>query len=263
MDGGDVSTGTVQWLAAKLSAVKVAEIDPAGFFIYNFPGSMEVSALFRPHTKIADGRIEAFQPPENVFLCDQQNRLVLFIGKEPNLNWEAFADCIFGVCSRMGVTSLYFVGSYAGMVPHTREPRLTSAVSDDGLRSVLEQYGLRFADYEGPASLSTHLMAHVGKRGFRMASLVAEIPAYVQGTNPKSIEAVIRKLTGLLDLEVDVDELEATASAWEQRVSEAVQDKEDLTELIARLEEGYDNEVFDTEMGDLKAWLVQQGIRVD
>ena len=30
-----------------------------------------------------------------------------------------------------------------------------------------------------------------------------------------------------------------------------------------KLEEGYDGEVFDTELGDLKTWLEQRGIRVD
>ncbi|MHC4671950.1 MAG: PAC2 family protein, partial [Planctomycetota bacterium] len=43
MDGGDVSTGTVEWLIDNLDTQKVAIIDPEGFYIYNFPGSMEVS----------------------------------------------------------------------------------------------------------------------------------------------------------------------------------------------------------------------------
>ena len=33
MDGGDVSTGTVQCLVDKLGAEKLAEIDPNGFYI--------------------------------------------------------------------------------------------------------------------------------------------------------------------------------------------------------------------------------------
>ena len=38
MDGGDVSTGTVQRLVELLSADPIAEIDPEPFYIYNFPG---------------------------------------------------------------------------------------------------------------------------------------------------------------------------------------------------------------------------------
>ena len=39
-----------------------------------------------------------------------------------------------------------------------------------------------------------------------MAALVAEIPAYVQGRNPKCIEAVTRRLAGILGLQVRLDE---------------------------------------------------------
>ena len=141
--------------------------------------------------------------------------------------------------------------------------RLTSAVSDESLRPTMAQYGMRLANYEGPASFSTCLFSQAGARGLRMASLVAEIPAYIQGTNPKCIEAVVRKLAGILGLQMNLDELRTAAGTWEQRVNEALKDKSDLATLVGKLEEGYDSEVFDTELGDLKAWLEQQGIRVD
>ncbi|UCD27575.1 MAG: PAC2 family protein [Planctomycetota bacterium] len=263
MDGGDVSTGTVEWLVNTLGAQKAAKIDPEGFYIYNFPGSMEMSALFRPFTKIEDGSIKQYQPAENTFFCHEENNLLLFKGKEPNLNWAQFADCIFSICSQLGVSELYFVGSYAGMVPHTREPRLTSSISDDKLKPMLEQYGINLTNYEGPASFATYLIAQAPHHGFKMVSLVAEIPSYIQGTNPKSIEAVIRKLSALLGLKVNFDELREMGDAWEQRLNEVIQGKTDLAELINKLEAGYDNDVFDTQMSDLKEWLQRQGIRVD
>jgi proteasome assembly chaperone (PAC2) family protein len=263
MDGGNVSTGTVEWLGQTLEARKVAEIDPENFCIYSFPGSMEISALFRPRTKIENGMISAFQPPENTFFCAEQHELVLFHGREPNINWSEFADCIFSFASEAGVSSLYFVGSVGAAVPHTREPRLMSSVSDKRLKPTLERFGITFTDYAGPASFSTHLLAHARSRGFRMASLVAEIPAYIQGTNPKSIEAVIKKLAAILHIEVDLREVHKLSAAWEERLNDVLEQKPDLAKYIRKLEEDYDNEVFDTQMGDLKEWLEQQGIRVD
>ena len=64
MDGGDVSTGTVRRLVDLLGARPFAEIDPEPFYIYNFPGTMEVAALFRPPTEIEGGiiqRLEEYQ----------------------------------------------------------------------------------------------------------------------------------------------------------------------------------------------------------
>lgn len=263
MDGGNVSTGTVEWLTETLGARKVAEINPESFYVYSFPGSMEVSALFRPHTKIEDGVVTAFQPPQNTLFCAEQHQLVLFHGREPDFNWSSFADCIFSFASEVGVSSLYFVGSVGAALPHTREPRLMSTVSDPRLKASLEQFGITFTSYEGPASFSTHLLAHARSHGLRMTSLVAEIPAYIQGTNPKSIEAVIRKLTAILRIEVDLRDVRKLSAAWEERLNAVLEHKSDLARYIRKLEENYDNEVFDTQMGDLKEWLEQQGIRVD
>ncbi len=96
-----------------------------------------------------------------------------------------------------------------------------------------------------------------------MASFVAEIPAYIQGTNPRCIEAVLRKLGAILGLEIGLDELRTLAAAWEERLSRVLERTPDLAKLIRKLEADYDNEVFDTQMGDLKEWLEQRGIRVD
>jgi proteasome assembly chaperone (PAC2) family protein len=87
MNGGEVSLGTVQYLIDKFAAKEFAYLDPEGFFIYNFPGSMEVSALFRPHTKIEDGMIKEYKPPNNMFYCDSERDLIFLLGKEPHLAW--------------------------------------------------------------------------------------------------------------------------------------------------------------------------------
>ncbi len=263
MDGGDVSTGSLGWLLGKLNAQQVAEIQPQGFYIYNFPGPMELSALFRPNARLVEGTVEPPEFPENTFYCDEDNRLILFSGKEPNLAWEAFAESIFSFARQSGVTSIYFIGSYGGSVPHTREPRLTTCVSHDDLKPIMTHYGLRLANYEGPSAFPTYMISIAAARGFRMASLVAEIPPYVQGTNPRCIEAIIRKLLAILEIDVEIEDLQKASAAWEQRVSRALGKKPDVEKLVGKLEEAYDNEVFDTELGDLKEWLEEKGIRLD
>jgi len=263
MDGGNVSTGTVRHLIRRLRAKKLGEIDPEGFYIYSFPGSMEVSALFRPYTKIQDGVLKDYRPPGNTFYSSEPNSLILFQGKEPNFQWPDYAECIFAVASAFDVEMVYFIGSVAGLVPHTREPRLFGSVSEKALKADLEQYGIRSTNYEGPASIVTFLLARAGQRELPMVSLVAEIPAYVQGGNPKCIESVVKRMAGVLGLQIRLDALRARSEAFEKRLNEIVQQKEELANLIKKLEEDYDNEVFDTQMGDLKAWLQQQGIRLD
>jgi len=263
MDGGDVSTGLISTLRRKLRAKPLAKMDSEGFYILNFPGSMEISSLFRPHVKIEDGLVTVFELPTNTFYYSQANDLILFSGKEPNLKWSEYCGCILEVCTRFNVSMIYFVGSVAGLVPHTREPRLFSSVSDESLKPALEQMGIRFSNYEGPGSIITYLTCLANRYGLKLATLVAEIPAYVQGRNHRCIEAVARRLAGMLNIQINLDDLRALGDEVEARLDEIVEKNEELAQRVRELERDYDNEVFDTQMGDLKEWLEQQGIRLD
>src|SRR4051812_34678585 len=80
MDGGMVSSGTVKGLMQNRAVVEIARIDPDPFFIYNFPGSMDIAALFRPQVKYEDGMITELDMPENVFSCDSELNLIFFTG---------------------------------------------------------------------------------------------------------------------------------------------------------------------------------------
>jgi len=246
MDGGDVSTGTVERLVDLLSAEPFADIDPEPFYIYNFPGSMEITALFRPHIEIEDGLVKTITMPENVFYVHEPAQLVLFIGKEPNLHWRSFGDEVFRLARRVDVRRILFVGSFGGAVPHTREPRLYVSCSDSTLLEEMEQYGVRRSGYEGPGSFTSYLMSRAAPEGIDMVSLVAEIPGYLQGTNPMSIAAVTRRLGKILKLSLDLDALRAASTAWELQVSSAVDENDELAEKIHELEVEYDNDLLES-----------------
>ncbi len=245
MDGGDVSTGTVERLVHLLDAVGIAEIDPEPFYIYNFPGSMEVAALFRPHVEIEDGLVGAIDMPANVFYCHTPANLVLFVGKEPNLRWQTFGKCVLHLARKVGVSRILFVGSFGGAVPHTREPRLYVSCSDPEILPQIQRYGLRPSTYSGPGSFTSYLMTQAESAGMQMVSLVAEIPGYLQGTNPLSIEAVTRRLAKILKLPLDLDSLRSASTEWELATSSAVERNEELASEVRRLEEQYDNDLLE------------------
>jgi len=263
MNGGDVSTGTIEYLARKCGADVLGEIDDEAFYLFSFPGSMELSALIRPFCKIEDGLITGYKMPRNALFCCEAQGLILMVGREPNLRWDQYADCVFSLCERFGVSAIWFIGSVAGLVPHSREPRLHASVSDEKLKPMLEQFRVRFSNYEGPASVVTYLTRRAAERGLPMVSLVAEIPAYVQGPNHRCIESAVRQLAGILNVQVPLDDLRAMGDRLERRLDEVLQKHPELLERIRKLEEDYDNDVFNTEMGDLKDWLEQKGIRLD
>lgn len=263
MDGGDVSTGTVECLVEKLGAQPLAEIAGDEFYIYHFPGPMELSALLRPHTRIENGLVAQYEEPRNVFYVHAPANLILFSGREPNLHWRRYAQAVLGLAEMFGVRAIYFMGSVSGVVPHTREPRFTVSASSAQMRAALEPYRMRPANYEGPASVVTYLTHLAGQRGMAMACIVAEIPAYVQGRNVRCIEAATRRMAAILGLQVALDDLRIISDEVERRLNALVAKRTDLAELISKLEQDYDNDVFDNQMGDLKNWLQERGLRVD
>jgi proteasome assembly chaperone (PAC2) family protein len=244
MDGGLVSTGTVRrMMEDRTGLIEVARIEPDPFYIYNIPGSMEVAALFRPEVHMDDGLIRSLEMPTNTFHADPEANLAFFIGKEPNLRWQEFADCIFEVAGRIGVRRIIFMGSFGGTVPHTRDPRLFGSVSHAHLRPLLDEYEVRPSDYEGPASFATLLLSQSAARGIEMISVAAEIPGYLQGLNPLSIEAVARRLSKILNQPVNIDAMRRASNEWEGQVSKAVEKDPELAETVRKLEEQYDNEL--------------------
>ncbi len=243
MDGGSVSTGTVQRLVDLLEARPLAEIEPDTFYLYNFPGPMELAALFRPNIEIVDGLVKTIEMPSAQFFVHEAANLVLFLGKEPNLRWPTFADCMLEVIGAVGARRILFVGSFGGSVPHTREPRLHVTCSHADMLPEMEPYAVRRSAYEGPGSFSSYLMTRVQEVDVRMATLAAEIPGYLQGPNPVCIEAVTRRLAKILRLPLDLAPLRTASTEWELAVTAAIEKDEEMAEKVREMEEAYDNEL--------------------
>ena len=259
MDGGDVSTGTIQYLKFKLQAKKFAEINAQNFYLFNFPGAMLETAQFRPYTKIQDGLITDFQYPQNEFFYDEKNNLILFSGKEPNINWDEYANCIFKIAQEFGVKKIYFVGSVAGPTPHTRGIRISCSVSAEKQKAEHKESGIRFSNYQGPASLTTLLTKLSPEKGIEMTNFVAEIPVYIQTRNPKGIKAVTEKLVRLLKIDIDLTDLSVKSTHFEKRMDGLIHKQPLLASQIKKLEENYDKEYFE-EKGGFEEWLKQHGI---
>lgn len=259
MNGGSVSTGTIEYLRNNLKAKKFAEIDPKNFYVFNLPGAMEQVAQFRPYCKVQNGFLTDFQYPQNEFFCDEKNNLIFFLAKEPNLQWDEYADCIFELGEKFGVKRMYFIGSVAGPIPHTREPRISCYVSSKQQKAQLKDYDVRFTNYEGPASITTLLTKLSEEKGIEMINLVAEIPIYVQTQNPKGMKAITRRLIKLLDIDTDLGELFKRSDDFEKNMNELIAKQPKLAEQVKKLEENYDKEFFD-QKGDFEKWLRQHGI---
>lgn len=263
MDGGEVSTGTIAYLVEELDAVPFGKILPEEFYIYNFPGSMEIASLFRPHARIEEGLVREFDEPANTFYYAAEHNLVLFSGKEPNMRWKTYADCLFSVAQELGVEEMYYIGSVGGLVPHTRDPVFWTSMTDEDLRDALVKEGFGPTNYEGPSSFSTCLLTHAMERNLRMASCVTGIPSYVDGRNVKCVEAIVRKLANILGLSLDLSGLEAETAKFLSDLNKVVKENSKLAERVSQLERFYDQEVGPKSEDDIRNWFERQDLEID
>ena len=208
---------------------------------------MEIAALFRPHVEIEDGLVASIDMPTNIVLLPRagQSGAVHRQGAEP-----ALADVrpsASSSSSRGGWPCSGSCSSARSAGPcRTRASRgCTCRCSDARLLPEMEQ--LRRA----PQRLRRAWLVHQlpddpgPTAGLEMVSLVAEIPGYLQGTNPLSIEAVTRRLAKILNCRWIWIPLRAASTEWELQVSSVVEQNEELAETVRKLEEAYDNELLD------------------
>ncbi|MBM3501072.1 MAG: PAC2 family protein [Armatimonadetes bacterium] len=275
MDGGSVSTGTVGYLVDRLNAQPFAAIRPHDFYILNFPIStiplsiytsegkavltsanpMDIAAVFRPSTRIEDGVIRELTFPKNEFYCSESANLILFVGEEPHIRWGAYTRCLFEVAEAFGVRELYFIGSVAGPLPHTREPRLRASVADDRLKAKLADLAVGYSEYEGPASITTALSFESPAHGIAMRTLVVDVPHYPfveMPAYPRSILKTTAALNDLLDLGLDLDDLRRSSATVEERLNALLEDNDTFRELVVKLQAIYDREAADPDEELLK-----------
>src|SRR5215470_6014900 len=176
-----------------------------------------------------------------------------FAGIEPNLRWRTFTDLVVGLAQDLEIELMITLGALLADVPHTRPAPVTGSATDSEL---VERLGLSASRYEGPTGIVGVLHDACGQSGIPSASLWAAVPHYVSLTpSPKGALALCERLSALIGVEVEADELEEAAQNYEEQVSEAVATDEETASYVDELERRADQleETTDLPSGDALA----------
>jgi predicted ATP-grasp superfamily ATP-dependent carboligase len=232
-DGAQAASLAAGYLAKTWGAEKFADVDPEGFFDFQ---------ATRPHVSLEEGLTRRIDWPDTAFYHARPDGLdrdiVLLLGIEPNLRWRTFTDLLVGVARDLGVELMITLGALLADVPHTRPSPVTGSASDPEL---VQRLGLSASRYEGPTGIVGVLHDACKRREIPSASLWAAVPHYVSLTpSPRAAVALCERLGDLIGLQIDVDELEEAAAAYEEQVSEAVASDEDTAAYVEELEQRAD-----------------------
>ncbi len=244
VNGGDVSVGGVDYFIRQFKGAKFAEMPTSRYHIYQIPG---VESL-RPVFKMQDGLIVESHLPKNQFYYAvnpaSDRDLVLFLGTEPSLNWEEYADTVVGLVCDFGAPRLYTFGGVLDRTPYTREPRMSCACTGAKVKDEMEKYNVTFSSREGPATFTQMLLYACNKRGLEGVNLTVRVPYYPEFNvaieySPKSIKTVLVRLNHLMHLEMNFDELNNSIRELEGKLDFVRRQNPQFNTYIEGLEKDY------------------------
>jgi len=232
-NAAEVSSVALRHLIDHLEAKKFASIPTESFY---------QSSSLRPTAVIKEGRLIELKSPGNYFYYVKSplfNDVIFFYGVEPHLRWDAFTDLLLDFAERFNVRQIFTIGGTYDYIPHTCPPVVSALFNHEELREQVIHAELGLTEYSGPVSIHTYILEAAKKRSLKAISLWGHAPQYLQTKNVKVACSVLKKLTELTGIDVDLSELKDAGDYFDQQVSHLVEEDPKLREIINKLEEIY------------------------
>lgn len=232
-DAAEVATSALRFLVRTWNAEPFAEMDPEEFFVFTEQ---------RPVVRIDQGAQRRIDWPSNeLFFRRGQGGArdcIILVGTEPHLRWRTFADTLLGSAQGWGAKLVVTMGGLLADVPHSRAVRLTGSATDPQLAERLGRLNVRSSRYEGPTGMIGVINQECRARKLSAVSIWGNVPHYINHTpNPKVAAAMLRRLDGLLELDLDLSELEEAAISFESQVADAIARDPEAQSYVRKLEE--------------------------
>ncbi len=274
-DAGAISSGLPQYLINQTGARKIGEIKPDGFYLFQMPGTHH---LLRPEIKLDEGYRKELTSRKNEFFYagDARKGLLVFLGEEPHLNVERYAEAFFDAVQALSVKRVAAVGGVYGAMPYDKEREISCVYSLREMKDELAKYAVKFSDYEGGATIGTYLIDRAEQRGVEFIDFYAFVPAYdfeqistlLQGmrieSDFKAWYDLMRRFNHMFDLGIDLSTLERQSDelllSMDSKIDELerkmpqLKVREYLEELAKNFKEASFmplDDVWERELGDL------------
>ena len=222
-DAGSISSGLPEYLIEELDARPIGEIATGDFYLFQMPNT---GSLLRPVIKLNEGYRESLQRPSNeIYYASHGDKgLVIFLGDEPHMNVDSYADAFFEIAQRVGVKRIIALGGVFSSMPYDRDREVSSIYSLQRMKAELDEYAVNFSNYEGGATIGAYLLDQAERNEIEFMTFYGFVPAYHFGemeTNmPQGIRIeydfkawydIMRRVNHMFGLTIDLSELERQA----------------------------------------------------
>ena len=233
-DFGGAAAAAIDHIARQWKASDLAEIRNERLFDFT---------VERPKVRL-EGEQRVIDWPRHRFRLASppgaERDFVLLSGPEPHLRWRTFTEAIADFMVEVGATLSITIAAQAGAVPHTRPLPVTLSASDSDFEG---QFGLRVPQsrYEGPTGIVGAFNVDQRQRGFRNASLWAQLPHYLSaGPNPNAISALVQLIDRGFGTETSLARIERRIERFKEQVQQAITESGEAESYIRMLESQYD-----------------------
>ena len=190
-------------------------------------GALEASYFFDPiGVLVSDNVIEAPNFPQSQFYYWKNEKgksdLILFIGDDqPAAKGYELVNCVLDVGQRFQIKRVYTCAAAMTRIHHTEPPKVWGAATSHQVTDSLRKYHLEQASNLQIAGLNGLLLGVAKERGLDGVCLLGEVPVYATRVpNPMAALAVMKVLTGILGVEIDLAELAKMAVEAGERMKQ-------------------------------------------
>ena len=231
---GSLSLGRIQ---RHLRAKELGRLHRPGLF-YDF-------TRYRPRSFFNQGKREVSIPNTIIRFAQREEGPDILLGHllEPHLYGEDYADAMLELLRRLGVKRYSLVGAMYDMVPHTR-PLLVSGSGVGGdLAEEQRQTGVKTSDYEGPSTITYLIPQEAAREGIETRTFVVHLPQYFQvDEDLMGTSRLMEILCAQYNLPDRLIEPERGKEQYDSIADMVSSEGEDVSSLLAQLEEHYDRE---------------------
>jgi len=229
VNAGKVSTFSVKYLVDKLNAQRLGEILQERFHDY---------IIQRPFVSIKEGLMRSYIPPQSTLYYwkgKDNSDLILLLGVEPHLNWSRYADAVLKVAKSMNVNRIYTIGGYLADVPLEEEPLISSSTNNKDLIEELKKIRVVLTNYTGPTSIYSEIMWKCKKEKIDVISLWSAVPIYIEGIYPKAAYHLLKKITCLAGVDIDLTDLKKKAESFKGEIERRIISQSEMRRLLENL----------------------------
>jgi proteasome assembly chaperone (PAC2) family protein len=192
-------------------------------------GEVDASYFFDPIGITAkDNIVEEPQFPQSRFYYWKnkpgKSDLILFVGDDqpPSKTYE-MANCVLDMARRFKVNRVYTCAAAVTRIHHTEMPNSWGVTTTKQLTAELKKYDLMQRGNLQIAGLNGLLLGVAKERAIDAICLLGEVPANAARIqNPMAALAILRVLTKMLDIKLDLFDLEQIAAQTKDRLKQLV-----------------------------------------